>query len=297
MAGRTIVIGTGFLGLAVVRALQQAGDPPLHTFRRNPILPGSIRFDLFTETLAAAVALSEIDTLIFTAKVEDAPDSSHLEAAMRSLFHVCRKMRIVYLSSDAVFDGRKGMYVEADSPNPLTLYGRNKKACEDILMDTGNDFCIIRPSYVYGYSCGRLDPRLAQARALLRKGCQFGRFVNMYKSPMEVNQLARIVVRASRSPFQGMLHAGGERMSVHDFFKKSLTSMREDTHRLVPERIPPNAPPEFLADTSLDSRLLADTFGERPVQVQDAFSNFIESRNELQGRFRILASGRATKSP
>lgn len=281
MAGRTIVVGTGFLGLAVVRELQQSGGHPFHTFRQNQISPDSIRFDLFTETLAEVVALSDIDTMIFTAKVEDVYDCTRVQAAMQSLFHGCRKMRIVYLSSDAVFDGRKGMYVEADSRNSLTLYGQNKKACEDILMAIANDFCIIRPSYVYGYSWGRLDPRLSQAQKTVREGVPFGRFVDMYKSPIEVNQLARIIVKASQSSFQGILHAGGERMSVYDFFQKSLVAMGEDTRNLIPERIPEDAPSEFLVDTSLDCQLLRNTFGETPAFAQDAFSDCIDQTKKL----------------
>jgi dTDP-4-dehydrorhamnose reductase len=280
MAEQAIVVGTGFLGLAVVQALRGAGCQPIHTFRRNRVYPDSVKFDMFKQILPEVVSLSDVGTLILTAKVEDICDSTLVGASMHSLLRHCRNMRIVYLSSDAVFDGRRGMYVESDSRNPLTVYGRNKKACEDLLMRDAADFCIVRPSYVYGYSGGRLDFRLAQARKALREGNPFGRYVDMYKSPIEVNQLAKVIAWASRSSFQGVLHAGGDRLSIFDFFRKALGSMGEDTTQLIPERIPTNAPPELLVDTSLDCGLLADVFNEKTVQVGDAFSNRVESMND-----------------
>lgn len=280
MAERTIVIGTGFLGFAVVQTLRRSGCRPMHTFRQNRVFPDSIRYDLFKQTLPDVVSLSDVGTLIYTAKVEDIGDSNRVGAAMQSLFRHCSNMRIVYLSSDAVFDGRKGMYVESDSRNPMTMYGRNKKACEDMLMAVATDICIVRPSYVYGCSGGQLDPRLSQACVALREGIPFGRYVDMYKSPIEVNQLAKVIAWASRSSFQGVLHAGGDRISIFDFFRKALTSMGEDTSQLIPECIPPNAPPELLVDTSLDCGLLGNLLGEKPIQVEDAFSDRLRAMND-----------------
>ncbi|MBN8474884.1 sugar nucleotide-binding protein [Sulfuritalea sp.] len=280
MAKRTIVIGTGFLGRAVVHALRRSGSRPKHTFRQHRVFPDSIRFDLLKQTLPEVVSLSGVGTLIIAAKVEHICDSAGVVAAMQSLLRFCRDMRIVYLSSDAVFDGRKGMYLESDSRNPMTLYGRNKKACEDMLMAEAGDICIVRPSYIYGYSGGQLDPRLALARKALREGTPFGRYVDMYKSPIEVNQLAQVIVWASRSSFKGVLHVGGDRISVFDFVRKALTGMGEDPTRLIPERIPSNAPPELLADTSLDCSLLAQVFNEKPVRVEDAFPGCIRSMND-----------------
>jgi dTDP-4-dehydrorhamnose reductase len=274
MTKRTIVVGTGFLGMAVVQILRQSGARPLHTFRRHQSLQDSIRFDLTSQSLSDVVSLSEIGTVIFTAKLEDSADCASLRASMRTFFHDYRDLRIVFLSSDAVFDGRKGMYVESDSRNPQTPYGRLKAACEDILMAHVPNHCIIRPSYIYGVSCGQLDPRLLEARTAMRNGVPYRRFVDMYKSPIEVNQLAGIVVKASCTPFLGVLHAGGERVSVYDFFRKSLMAMGESIRHLVPENLPENPPAECLLDTSLDCRLLAETFGYAPDRAYSDRTNF-----------------------
>ncbi|MBK9019748.1 MAG: sugar nucleotide-binding protein [Sulfuritalea sp.] len=201
MIRRTVVVGTGFLGAAVVQFLRRSGMAPLHTYRQRQVFADSVRFDLFRQRLSEVVPISDVGTVIFTARIEDAFDRSNLQSAMESLFRECRNMRIVYLSSDAVFDGQRGMYVESDAPSPLTTYGRNKAACENFWERSHPTHCIIRPSYIFGFSCGQLDPRLAQALTTLRSGIPFHRFNDMYKSPIEVNRLAGIVVQAARSSF------------------------------------------------------------------------------------------------
>ena len=268
MTKHTVVIGTGFLGAVVVENLRRSGVRPLHTYRHHRIFSDSVRFDVFRQRLSDVVPISEIGTVIFTARIEDAIDSAELQSAMRTLFCECRDIRNVYVSSDAVFDGRLGMYAESDVANPMTRYGRNKVACEDILRALAPNHCIIRPSYIFGFSCGQLDPRLTEARTSIRNGVPFHRFVDMYKSPIEVNRLASIVVKAARSSFRGILHAGTDRVSVYDFFRKSLVELGEDTRLLLPARLPDSRPAEFLVDTSLNSTLLGRVLGETPQLLE-----------------------------
>ncbi len=65
----------------------------------------------------------------------------------------CRRVGagLVYLSSDYVFDGRKGTpYTEGDTPNPLNVYGQSKLAGECATRTLGSRWVIIRTSWLYG---------------------------------------------------------------------------------------------------------------------------------------------------
>jgi dTDP-4-dehydrorhamnose reductase len=72
---------------------------------------------------------------------------------------------LVAFSSDYVFDGRKGSpYVESDSPNPLSAYGRSKLGSEAV---AGADAWIVRSSWLFaetGHNFVRTMLRLGRER-------------------------------------------------------------------------------------------------------------------------------------
>ena len=56
--------------------------------------------------------------------------------------------RIVFLSSDYVFDGLKGNYTERDAPNPVNYYGQTKFEAEKIVLKNKNNV-VLRTSVIY----------------------------------------------------------------------------------------------------------------------------------------------------
>ena len=59
--------------------------------------------------------------------------------------------KVVTLSTDYIFDGKKGSpYLEEDSPNPLNIYGRSKWKGEQYVQELVKDALIIRTQWLYG---------------------------------------------------------------------------------------------------------------------------------------------------
>jgi dTDP-4-dehydrorhamnose reductase len=59
--------------------------------------------------------------------------------------------RAVYLSTDYVFNGRKGEpYLEEDPPNPINTYGRSKWKGEQYTLELAGDGLVIRTQWLYG---------------------------------------------------------------------------------------------------------------------------------------------------
>ncbi|RJX30674.1 MAG: dTDP-4-dehydrorhamnose reductase [Oxalobacter sp.] len=57
---------------------------------------------------------------------------------------------LVHYSTDYVFDGEKqGAYLENDLANPLSVYGKTKRAGEEAVQDAGCHYFIFRTSWVY----------------------------------------------------------------------------------------------------------------------------------------------------
>jgi len=59
--------------------------------------------------------------------------------------------RVVYVSSDYVFDGKKGApYIESDGPNPLSAYGHSKLAGEQATLAANPRHFVVRSSWLFG---------------------------------------------------------------------------------------------------------------------------------------------------
>ena len=262
-----VVIGTGYLGRTLCHRLSLEERTALHTFRSHRYFADSVLFDLFHQNLSDVVDLFGSDTVVVASKVENTAKTAQLAQAIYRLFNQCRDKRVVYVSSDAVFDGKLGMYRETDRPNPATTYGTHKALCEEILQGVEPNYCIVRTSYIYGFSLGQLDDRLSSAKALMGHGRTVRKYDDMFKSPIEVNQLAQILAFVCESEYRGVVHVCGPRISVYEFFSRALQALGCDTHRLLADSVPKDHTPECLVDTSLDNSLLRKLFGVEPVSV------------------------------
>ena len=57
---------------------------------------------------------------------------------------------LIHLSTDFIFDGKKGYYKETDEANPLSYYGLSKLKSEEILLKSNINYTILRTILVYG---------------------------------------------------------------------------------------------------------------------------------------------------
>jgi dTDP-4-dehydrorhamnose reductase len=118
------------------------------------------------------------------------------------------RARLLYLSTDYVFDGRKtSPYDETDAAFPLNHYGRSKLAGEHKALAEGGNVLIVRTAWLYGGE-GKHFVRtilaLADERPLLRvvadqRGC-----------PTRAQDLAAAIRQLAASEAQGILHVTNE---------------------------------------------------------------------------------------
>lgn len=109
------------------------------------------------------------------------------------------------LSTDDVFDGQsKKPYTEFDDTNPLTVYGRSKRAGENYVKEFTHKHFVIRSNWVYGHGGHNFVNRvLAAAEAgngLSVASDQFG-------SPTSAKDLARIILYLIKTNEYGTYHA------------------------------------------------------------------------------------------
>jgi dTDP-4-dehydrorhamnose reductase len=112
--------------------------------------------------------------------------------------------RLLFLSSDYVFDGKKTMPYEADDPrNPQSVYGQTKAEAEIRLLDLLPHCCVARTSWLFGTG-GKCFPdtilRLAANRPTLDV------VDDQRGSPTYVVDLARTIIQLCRKNAEGIVH-------------------------------------------------------------------------------------------
>lgn len=106
-----------------------------------------------------AVIICSADASIDSCK-RDEDASNYLNVlCMQRILDQAEEMKIksVFLSSEAVFNGKKGMYTEEDVPDPVTLYGGQKLQIEQYMIQNLKDYLIFRISRAVGCNFGEND--------------------------------------------------------------------------------------------------------------------------------------------
>ncbi|MCD4672595.1 MAG: SDR family oxidoreductase [Anaerolineaceae bacterium] len=114
-------------------------------------------------------------------------------------------MKLVHISTDAVFDGEQGGYVETDTPNPLSVYARTKYEGEQQVTEANPEAIVARVNF-FGWS-------LTGKRSLseffynnLSAGNQVKGFTDVQFCPLQVNQLAETLMGMVNLDLRGLYH-------------------------------------------------------------------------------------------
>jgi dTDP-4-dehydrorhamnose reductase len=121
--------------------------------------------------------------------------------------------RLLHLSTDVVFDGRKGSaYVEEDEPAPVTEYGRAKAESERRVLEAHPEGLVVRTSLMVG---GPDHEPSKHERAAFDPANVF--YVDEIRCPIQVGDLAAALLELAELEVGGVLHvAGGDALSRAD---------------------------------------------------------------------------------
>jgi len=195
--------------------------------------------------------------IIHAARLEPFDDNpTKVKSYTKNLAEIIKrnKIKLIYISSDAVFDGRKGNYQENDKPHPLTNYGRAKLAAELAIRKNLKNYIIVRTSYIYGQSNGRWDKRTEKLIEEIKKNRVAYRFKDMYRSPILVDDLAKAVWRLAKTDFCGTIHIAGKKKSIYRFSREIIKKIGLDPKTIKPDFLKIRRP-KITADTSLNISL------------------------------------------
>jgi len=134
--------------------------------------------------------------------------------------------RLMYVSTDYVFDGEKGPYSETDKPNPINTYGRTKLESENIVRAKLKDSLIVRTSQLYGAGVAEQSSAPSNNFALkIIHNMQNGKKVyaadDFYSTPTYAGSLSEIIIKLIEKRASGIYHgAGAEFINRYNYVNK-----------------------------------------------------------------------------
>lgn len=180
--------------------------------------------------------------------------------------------RFIFISSDMVFDGKKGNYQETDKTNPLNIYGKTKLTAEKFVRAICSNYVIARSALIYG-------PRRTGSNSFSEKilnkvsaGEIMPLFTDQFRSPILVQNLADVLLELARSDFYGIIHLGGKDRTDRYTFGTCLAEIKEFS-------------PDLLKPVSMSS------FSTKAPRPRDTSFNIAKASNLLTTRLIGIKEG------
>lgn len=289
--------GTGLLGWWLVKVLSSRGHDVHATYHaQKPVGLDSVNWVKVSiedpDSVNRVLEAVKPDTVVHSAAYTDVDGcEANKEYAYRVNYvgtAVLAKAAgrvnsfMIYVSTDYVFDGEKGLYSESDLPNPVNYYGFTKLlgevAVSTILSDNSS---IVRVSGLYGYSpMGKKNFGIKALESLI-EGREVYAFIDQYLSPTYVPALAERISIMVEKKITGIIHIAGERVSRYDFALMMARSLGVDEGLVKPAKL---SEARLVArrprDSSLDtSRALREGLMMPPMEecIRDFIKTYIDA--------------------
>lgn len=169
-----------------------------------------------------------------------------------------------HISTDFIFDGKKGNYTETDLANPLSIYGSSKLKSEELLInDTYKNWSILRTIVVYGTANNLSRSNIVLwARTELKKGNNINIVDDQFRAPTWADDLAWACLKSINKNKKGIFHiCGPETMSIYDFVLRIAKF--------------------YKAESNLVNKIKTDTLGQIAPRPPKTGFNLSKAINEL----------------
>jgi len=171
--------------------------------------------------------------------------------------------RVVHVSTDCVFSGRKGSYTEADDPDPVDMYGTTK-----FLGELADDHCVTLRTSIIGLEVasrqGLVEWALAQ-QGFIRG---YRRAIYSGLTTMELTRVAEAVL-TEHPDLRGVWHVASEPITKHDLLVSLLEKAGHANVQVIPDD-----------ELACDRSLCADAFAAATGYRTPAWDTMLEELAE-----------------
>jgi dTDP-4-dehydrorhamnose reductase len=218
------------VGGALFKACSQSGLDVRGTARKTP---GLLPLDLADPATINAAFAQARPQLVFLCSAMTNVDACELDpglarrvngqgAAAAAAQCAALNAKLVYLSTEYVFDGKAGPYAEDAPVNPLSVYGRTKLEGERAALAAGA--LVIRTTVVYSYSPGSKN-FIMQLIANRKAGAKMRVPADQFSNPTHAPDLARAVLELAQKGASGVFNVVGPNwLNRYDFALKACAA-------------------------------------------------------------------------
>jgi dTDP-4-dehydrorhamnose reductase len=182
----------------------------------------------------------------------------------------------VYVSTDYVFDGKRGKYREDDPTNPLGYYGKSKLKGEEALNKLASSWCIARTSTPFG-----IHPNKKSFPIWIKENLQAKKEIpileDQFTSPTYTLNLSKMLLEIAKRKISGIIHTdGASRISRYELAILVSEKLHLDKELLKPVQISQmNWNAQRPKDSSLDVSKATDILNEKPQTIQHSLNLLI----------------------
>ena len=287
--------GTGLLGKALLETAPD-GWEALATFHRMaPPVEWRDRFHQLDVREEAAVSrlIASIrpDVVIHTASVGSVDEAERSPDTVRrvnvggtaAIGSACRTLgaHVIFISSNAVFDGRHPPYAEDDPVRAVNRYGELKIEAEAWLRAHAGPHAVVRPLLLYGWPLpGGRENAVTRWLERLEQGAVVEAAEDITSMPVPATTCAQAVWAAASARRQAIYHiAGADRISLAEFARETARVFGCDERLVQPvsrDRFAQLAPRP--ADTSFTTAKMERELGIKPTGVREGLLAMQRSR-------------------
>jgi len=287
---------TGLLGKAMIETCPAAGSViSLHLHpHRGPALAKDMLGDIRDRNVLTNIfEKQDFDVVVHMAGISnvDYAERHHQEALESNLggtaniVECCNQFhkRLIYVSSNAVFDGTRAPYRETDPVSPIHVYGRIKVQCEELVEKSARRYSIARPILTYGWNhpTSRQNP-LTWLLGRLAKGEVTPLVTDVCENPLASLQAGEALWRLVECPQVQLVHlAGAETMNRYEFglavaeiFGLDASLLQPVDREYFPELVP--RPP----NTSYVTERMEHDLGVKPLTLREGLRLLKQRRTQ-----------------
>lgn len=220
-----LVIGAGFLGAKIVDVFLEKSESVEGTnISGKCFLPLDISNQSQIEALFSKYSPKNVILCASMSNVDECenfPEKAFFVnvKGTENVAKACakHKAKLAFVSSDYVFDGKKGNYSEEDKTKPIQIYGKTKLLAEKIVLLENTNF-VMRVSTLYGWSNVQKKTFESTVIEKLQNAQECMAAVDQITCPTLIDDSANAIHLLFEKDFSGLIHcSGSEAVSRHEF--------------------------------------------------------------------------------